>query len=236
VSAIVLSTGATPSIAATKIGVASAVENDVTGSIGGAAARLSAGSQLVQQMIVKTGVESVAQLLFLDQTSMTVGPKAQVTLDRFVFDPNKNVGSLVMSATKGAFRFISGTQEPHNYTINTPVATIGSRGTIASCALIGAPVALFCVLEEGSADIGGTLVHAGQAIVVYQDGHHDGPFTPDGHFFNVTGRIPIPLFGTDLGPVIERIIAGDDIVDIVNELQSQQTEGPCEGEGCGGDF
>jgi adenylate cyclase len=108
-------------------------------------------SQLFEQEVVKTGVASVAQLLFLDQTSLTIGPKAQVKLDKFVFDPNKKVGDVVLSATKGAFRFVSGVQDPHSYTINTPVATIGTRGTIFSgYNFAGGIIIIIIIVEEGA--------------------------------------------------------------------------------------
>ena len=207
-------------VMAAQVGVASAVQNDVQG----AGKPLAPGSQLFEQEIVKTGVASIAQLLFLDQTSLTLGPKAQVKLDKFVYDPNKKVGDVVLSATKGAFRFVSGTQDPHSYTINTPVATIGTRGTIVDC--YNFANGIICIVEEGSAIIGGIVVKAGQALVVYKGGGHDGPFTPDGSFFDVEGRTPFPLFGHDLGPFIDKIVGGDSVGDIVSELQSQGIHGP----------
>jgi FecR protein len=209
-------------LAAAKVGVASAVKNDVQG----AGQPLSPGSQLFEQEVVKTGVASVAQLLFLDQTSLTIGPKAQVKLDKFVFDPNKKVGDVVLSATKGAFRFVSGVQDPHSYTINTPVATIGTRGTIFSGYNFAGGIII--IVEEGSVIIGGIVVKAGQALVVYKGGGHDGPFTPDGSFFDVEGKISLPLFGHDLGPFIDKIVGGDSIGSIVDEIKSQEVPGPME--------
>src|ERR1700722_3741331 len=110
--------GSAETMAAQKVGVAAAVQNDVQGSGGnGAAQKLAPGSQLFEQEIVKTGADSLAQLIFLDETSLSLGPKAQVKLDKFVFDPNRKAGSVILSASKGAFRFVDGAQDPHNYTI-----------------------------------------------------------------------------------------------------------------------
>src|SRR6185312_133327 len=118
---------AQPALAA-KIGVAAAVSNDVTD--GSSGQKMAAGSQLFEQQVVKTGDASSAQLLFLDQTSLSLGPKAQIKLDKFVYDPSRKTGDVVLAATKGAFRFVSGTQDPRSYLIKTPVATIAVRGTI----------------------------------------------------------------------------------------------------------
>src|SRR3954464_2229361 len=115
---------------ADKIGVASAVNQRVEGVNGGTTRVLSVGSDLYTNEIVRTGDDSNAQLLFRDQTSLSVGPGSEVTLDKYVFDPAKGAGEVVLNVTKGAFRFISGVQQSASYQIKTPVGTIGVRGTI----------------------------------------------------------------------------------------------------------
>jgi len=227
-SAVAIDVAFSPAFAA-QIGVAGAVRNDVTAQIGGSASALAAGNHLFEQEIIKTGNESVAQLIFLDQTSMTVGPKAQVKLDKFVFDPSRKVGDVLLSATKGAFRFVSGAQDPRSYKVTTPVATIGFRGTIVDCQLFidanGQP-ALLCIVDEGEATVDGVVVKAGQALVVHKGGRHEGPFTPDGSFFTVQGRFPFPEFGHELGEVIQHIIDGDSLGNIIEELKAQGVTPP----------
>ncbi len=189
---------AAPAVAATNIGVTAAVKNDVKGS-GGA---LIVGTKVFQNEVITTGVQSLAQLMFLDETTLSIGPKSQVTLDKFVFNPNKGAGSVVFSATKGAFRFITGSQDPRHYTINTPVATIGVRGTIVDCFIVAGGLA--CIVEEGNAIVGGHTVAAGQAIFIANNGNVTGPMTPDGQFFQVAGNIPWPLYGSVLPAGYER--------------------------------
>jgi FecR protein len=116
--------------AAQKIGVTSAARNQVQGIIGGGTRALSAGSEIFSNEVVRTGEESLAQLLFLDETSLSVGARSEVKLDRFVYNPDRKTGNVVLKASRGAFRFVSGSQNPSNYTIKTPLATIGVRGTI----------------------------------------------------------------------------------------------------------
>jgi hypothetical protein len=113
-----------------KVGVASAARNQVHGIIGGGTRALSAGSEVFSNEVVRTGDDSVAQLLFLDSTSLSVGARSEVKLDRFVYNPERKTGNVVLEASRGAFRFVSGSQAPTNYTIKTPLATIGVRGTI----------------------------------------------------------------------------------------------------------
>ena len=120
------------SMAESKIGVASVAKNQVQGVVGGASRAVSAGSEIFSNETVRTGEASQAQLLFLDQTSLSVGARSEVKLDRFVYNPDRRSGSVVLEASRGAFRFVTGSQNPTNYTIKTPLATIGVRGTIFS--------------------------------------------------------------------------------------------------------
>lgn len=80
---------------------------------------------------VQTGGRSSLQVLLLDKTTFTVGAGARVTIDRFVYDPNRGTRSMAASVAKGAFRFMSGKPDRAGTTsISTPIASIGVRGTI----------------------------------------------------------------------------------------------------------
>jgi len=79
--------------------------------------------------VVKTDRRGQAQLLFRDDTKLVVGPNSQLTIDRFVFAGRSNAREFTINAVKGAFRFITGSSQKQAYTIKTPSATIGVRGT-----------------------------------------------------------------------------------------------------------
>jgi hypothetical protein len=216
-------------LAASKIGVASAVKNDVQG---GDSRALVAGSSVFEQERVRTGAESVAQLLFLDQTSLSVGPQSEVILDRFVYDPSRGTGDVILSATRGAFRFVSGSQNPLSYKINTPSATIGVRGTIIDCA-VGS---LTCVVQEGSATItvGGVpyTLHAGEALTVGDDGAVTGPYTHDGVFDAIKFATPWPLFGSGLPTEKWHTEVPDDSTVRIEDITEHEIVDPCFPDGC----
>jgi len=65
---------------------------------------------------------------FVDNTNLQVGPSSSVRLDKFVYDPNKGTKSIVIDATKGAFRFSTGAQGTGNVQVKTPHGTLGIRG------------------------------------------------------------------------------------------------------------
>jgi hypothetical protein len=211
-----------------KVGVASAVKNDVQGIQAGAGRALSPGSNVFERETVRTGAASIAQLLFLDQTSLSVGPRSEVVLDQFVYDPSRNTGDVVLSATRGAFRFISGSQNPLSYRINTPAATIGVRGTIIDCA-VGS---LTCVVQEGAAVIvvGGVeyRVKAGEAITVGNDGKVTGPYQHDGVFNAVNFGTPFPLFGYELPSDNWRVEAPDDSTQRLEDLFEHEPIDVCD--------
>lgn len=82
---------------------------------------------------VRTGRGSHAQILLLDRTSFQIGANAQLTIDRFVYDPNRSASAVGASVARGSFRFVSGAPtraRPGQSGIRTPAASIGVRGTI----------------------------------------------------------------------------------------------------------
>jgi len=111
-----------------KIGNATATKNKVEGVVGSATQTISVGTDVYTNELVRTGDASVADLKFLDDTSLTVGPISEIRLDKFVYDPNGSNGAVVIEATRGAFRFVTGKQDQRVYQIKTPFGTLGVRG------------------------------------------------------------------------------------------------------------
>src|SRR5216684_461275 len=92
---------------------------------------LRIGIDVQANELVTTGANDRAHLVFLDGSSLTVGPDARLTIDRFVFDPNTQKGDLAINASKGVLRLVGGKISKTNaITITTPSSTIGIRGGI----------------------------------------------------------------------------------------------------------
>jgi hypothetical protein len=123
--AIVFGIGLTVANAETRIGTASSVKPEASGSISGT---LSAGSGVHANETIKTGGGGQAGLQFNDRSNLTVGPSSSVRLDKFVYDPNKGTGSMAIEATRGAFRFSSAGQNGGEVKVKTPSGTLGIRG------------------------------------------------------------------------------------------------------------
>jgi len=116
-----------------QIGTAGAVNPNARSIPPGAATRmLFVGSGLFQNERINTDGGGQAHLLFADQSALTVGPNAEVTLDRFVYDPARDTGSLTLQAGRGVLRFVGGrVSKTGDVTVRTPAGTIGIRGGIA---------------------------------------------------------------------------------------------------------
>jgi hypothetical protein len=115
----------TASNAQTRIGTANTVRPEASGSVAGT---LSAGSGVHSNETVRTGNAGQAGMRFLDESNLNVGPSSSVRLDKFVYDPNKGAGTVVIDSARGAFRFSTGSQNKGDVKIKTPSGTLGIRG------------------------------------------------------------------------------------------------------------
>ena len=131
------------------IGSTAAAHNDVSRELSGATGPLGVGDSVYRDEVVRTGADSTAKLVFLDSTNLGVGPVSRVTLDQFVYVGEVNGQKMTVNLVKGVFRFTTGALDKKAYTISTPTAAIGVRGTVLD---IGVQSALTRVtLREGRA-------------------------------------------------------------------------------------
>jgi hypothetical protein len=122
-----------PVAASAKVGVTSAAEGDPRGKPPAEAERvLRVGVDVQANELITTQANDRAHLMFLDGTSLSVGPNAQLTIDKFVYDPATKTGDLAINASKGVFRLVGGKISKTNaITVTTPSSTIGIRGGIS---------------------------------------------------------------------------------------------------------
>jgi len=116
-----------------RVGVNSAVNEQATGTPPGEAARrLVIGQNVVFQERIATSQIGQTQLLFLDESAMTIGPNSDITIDRFVYDPNTGGGQMAMSATRGVLRFVGGklSKQENAVSLRTSSATLAIRGGV----------------------------------------------------------------------------------------------------------
>jgi FecR protein len=129
VFAVLLGAGG-PSLSQEKIGGAQTVVNNVDGNLPtGSQVPVVQGDNVFLNEAVRSGADSRAKLVLNDSTNLTVGPDSTVKLDDFVYSGPKAPGTIALNMTKGTLRFITGDANKRAYTIWTPTAAIGVRGT-----------------------------------------------------------------------------------------------------------
>jgi hypothetical protein len=116
-------------IAAQKVGSAKDVVNQAWGTPPDEGrAELAAASPVHRNELLETGEESAVEVVFVDESKITMGQSARITVDEFVYaDPATSKS--VINLTKGAFRYVSGKMAEDKVTLKTPTATMVIRGT-----------------------------------------------------------------------------------------------------------
>jgi hypothetical protein len=124
-----------------RIGAAAAVDGEVTvihvdGTtvihVDGTTEKLSSGKTIYHNDRIISDSKGRLQVLLIDETVFTLGPRTNLVLDDFVYDPDQALADIAVSIPKGVFRFVTGKvkrRQPSKMKIKLPVGTIGIRGT-----------------------------------------------------------------------------------------------------------
>ena len=94
--------------------------------------KLINGSKIFYGDTIISQAQSNAQILFLDQTVLTLGEDTELTIDEFIYDPESQDGSFVSDVKSGTVKFITGQiskKNPDNLEVKIPSGTLGARGT-----------------------------------------------------------------------------------------------------------
>jgi hypothetical protein len=113
------------------IGTVTRMQGEASGTRGSATELLRLNTSVFLDEIVSTGEAGRLEITFSDKTQLTLGARTKLSLDTYVFDPGARSGKIKFGVT-GAFRFLSGEISKlasADVNVNTPVATIGIRGT-----------------------------------------------------------------------------------------------------------
>ncbi|MGE4552485.1 MAG: FecR domain-containing protein [Desulfovibrionaceae bacterium] len=116
----------------TPIGTVAVLTGHATASLDGASRELAPGSPVFENETVATAAASTLELHFNDGTVLAQSAASSVVLDDYVYDPNTGSAELLFQLTEGGLRAVSGEivkANPDGFVIETPLATVGIRGT-----------------------------------------------------------------------------------------------------------
>jgi hypothetical protein len=165
------------------IGTVSRIQGEASGTRNGATRALAPNSAVFLNETVATGETARLEVTFTDNTRLTLGEKAKLTLDNYVYDSATGRGTIKFGLL-GAFRFVSGQVSKlasAEVSVTTPVAIVGIRGT----EFWGGPIdgqALGVFLIEGSVSVSNgagqqILNLPGQGTNIAAPGAAPGPVT-----------------------------------------------------------
>lgn len=119
---------------ASPVGAVEEITGDATVTrTDGTSEKLSLGSPIYNGDTITTSGDGAVNISFIDDTSMAVSENARLSIDEYQFDPSTESGETNLSVLRGVFVFTSGLigrDDPDDVKIDTPVGSIGIRGTV----------------------------------------------------------------------------------------------------------
>jgi hypothetical protein len=90
------------------------------------------GTKLMVDDTLMTGADGSMGIILRDNSSLSIGPKSSLSVKRFLFSPAEGKLGLLVRISKGTMAYLSGLigkLAPESALFETPVASIGIRGT-----------------------------------------------------------------------------------------------------------
>ncbi|MCK5340291.1 MAG: FecR domain-containing protein, partial [Desulfobulbaceae bacterium] len=116
------------------IGFVAAIRGKVSAvNIDGRSRGLSLKDEVFQADTIKTGKRSRIQLMFIDNSLISLGRNSEMKLTEYSWDKEKKTGVMKTEIKEGVFRVMGGAitkASPENFATKTPTATIGIRGSM----------------------------------------------------------------------------------------------------------
>jgi len=116
------------------VGNVKEVSGDATVTrIDGSVEKITIGTPIYEGDIIETNADGAVGITFIDDSTFAVSQNAKLAIDEYVFDPSSETGSSDFSILRGLFVFTSGLigrDDPDDVAIDTPMGTIGIRGTV----------------------------------------------------------------------------------------------------------
>lgn len=167
----------------------------------GTARALKVKGEIFATDTVRTGKDGRAQLMFKDNTIVSLGVNSVMKVAEYRWDGAQKDGAMKTTVEEGTFRVLGGLitkHSPKNFTTDTPAATIGIRGS----------------MYAGKASKGRTVVAflGGKGIVVY----------------NPLGQVEItqPGYGVDVlagqAPGEPRPMSLDELVQLLEGMTNEE--------------
>ena len=185
-----------------RVGVNAAVNTNANGTPpGGTMRTLVLGEDIVHNERITTDANGQTQIMFLDGSSVSIGPNSDMTIDEFVYDPKTGTGKMSLTDLQGAMRFVGGklSKQEDAVSVHLGTATIGVRGGVflASAKPGGASNVIFvfgkAVNVTGASGCSQQLYRPGFQVSIAKPG--DCPSNPQAATLGTMSAILLALDG-----------------------------------------
>jgi len=127
----------------------------------GTKVELEIGDPVYQGDILESAPDGAVGVLLADETTFSMAENGRMVLDEMIYDPATEDGSVSLSVLQGVFTFVSGQvakTDPDAMTLDTPVATIGIRGTQVGIEIPDGENLNVVLMEEADGFVGEVVV------------------------------------------------------------------------------
>ncbi len=155
------------SVAPAVIGHVTKLTGNATAIRNGVSIILNQGDNVNKGDVVQSGSDSTLGITFIDGTVFGLASNARMVLNEMIYDPNGSDNKSLLSLVAGTISFVAGaTAKKGDMKVDTPVATMGIRGTAVLVEIDfdvpaqgGAPPAKFQVLVEPDGTTGSYILY-----------------------------------------------------------------------------
>jgi len=121
----------------------------------GTSETLAVETRVFQGDVLQTNADATLGVLFEDGTVLLLEPSSRIVVNEFVYDPNSSANSATLDAVDGTFAFVAGkVAKTGGLDVNTPIATMGIRGTTGLCVALDSTGARCSLAPDPNFDIG----------------------------------------------------------------------------------
>src|SRR5216684_459865 len=141
-AAAILACSAMPGFAEqSEVGVTGAVNPQAIGQPPtGPVEQLVIGHNVVRNEKISTFNKGQVQLIFADQSTLTLAENSEIIIDEFVYDPRQQAGTMTATVTTGVLRYVGGKiSKKNDVSFLTPSGVVTVRGGIALIKVTGKP-------------------------------------------------------------------------------------------------
>ncbi len=174
---------------------------------------LSLKSAIFQDDTIRTGRTGKVQLLFTDNSIISLGRDSEMKIAAYDWQPEKQSGSMKTVVKEGTFRVMGGAitkVAPQNFTTETPAATIGIRGSMYGGKVSGQSLAVVFLGGKGI-----DIMNKNGSVPILKPGYGTVVKGPDD-----TPQRPVKFTAQDL----EKVSDGLDSAAAASEEGTGQTE------------